>query len=100
MQRRTNEIGIRIALGASRASVLGMIVREALAQGLVGLAIGIPAAIGTTHLVANQLYGVSPNDPTYFVGAALILFMCIVGSACTPALHAARVDPLRALRYE
>jgi macrolide transport system ATP-binding/permease protein len=100
VQRRTSEIGIRIALGAPRVSVLKMIIREALVQGLVGLAIGIPAAIGATRLVANQLYGVSPNDPVYFVGAALILFLCIVTSACTPALRAARVDPLRALRYE
>jgi predicted permease len=100
VQRRTSEIGIRIALGARRATVLGMIIREALAQALIGLAVGIPVAIGATHLAANQLYGVSPNDPTYFVVAALTLFLCIVGSACKPALRAARVDPLRALRYE
>ncbi len=100
VQRRTSEFGVRTALGAPRASLLGMIIREALAQGLIGLAIGIPAAIATTRLVANQLYGVSPNDPAYFVVAALILFACIVASACTPALRAARVDPLTALRYE
>ena len=51
-------------------------------------------------LVANQLCGVSPNDPAYFVVAPLILFSCMVASACTPALRAARVDPLTALRYE
>jgi ABC-type antimicrobial peptide transport system permease subunit len=100
VQRRTSEFGLRIALGEPRASLLGMIIREALAQGLIGLAIGIPAAIATTRLVANQLYGVSPNDPAYFLVAALILFACMVASSCTPALRAARVDPLTALRYE
>jgi len=100
VQRRTSEFGLRIALGEPRASLLGMIIREALVQGLIGLAIGIPAAIATTRLVASQFYGVSPNDPAYFVVAALILFLCMVASACTPALRAARVDPLTALRYE
>jgi macrolide transport system ATP-binding/permease protein len=100
VQRRTNEFGIRTALGSPRASLLGMIIREAMAQGLIGLAIGIPAAIATTRLVANQLYGVAPNDPVYFLGAALILFLCMVTAACTPALRAARIDPLTALRYE
>jgi macrolide transport system ATP-binding/permease protein len=100
VQRRTSEIGIRIALGAPRASVLRMIIRDALIQGLVGLAIGIPAAIGAARLVTSQLYGVRANDPAYFLTAALILFLCIVASASTPALRAARIDPLRALRYE
>jgi len=100
VQRRTGEIGIRIALGAPRASVLRMILRGALAQGLAGLAIGLPAAIGAARLVSNQLYGVSPNDPAFFAGAALVLFLCMLASACTPAFRAAGTDPLRALRYE
>ncbi len=100
VQRRTSEIGIRIALGARRASVIGMVIREALAQGFIGVAIGVPAAFAALRLVANQLYGVSPNDPKYSAGAALILLLCITIAAYLPALRASRVDPLIALRYE
>ncbi len=66
VQRRTSELGIRMALGARRLSVIGMVIREALAQGLAGVVIGVPAAIAGVRLVANQLYGVSVNDPMIF----------------------------------
>jgi predicted permease len=100
VQRRTSEIGIRIALGARRASVTAMITREALLQGLTGVLIGIPAAFGALQLVANQLYGVGPDDPRYLSAAALVLLLCIAIAAYLPALRASRVDPLIALRYE
>ncbi len=100
VQRRTSEIGIRIALGARRASVTAMITREALLQGLTGVLIGIPAAFGALQLIANQLYGVSPDDPRYSSAAALVLLLCIAIAAYLPALRASRVDPLMALRYE
>ncbi|MDQ2711217.1 MAG: ABC transporter permease [Acidobacteriota bacterium] len=100
VQRRTSEIGIRIALGARRTSVIGMVVREALLQAFIGIAIGVPAAFAALRLVANQLYGVSPNDPKYFVAAALVLLLCTALAGYLPALRASRIDPLTALKYE
>lgn len=100
VQRRTSEIGIRIALGARRRSVIGMVIKQAVAQGFAGVLIGIPAGIAALRLAAGSLYGVSPNDPRYFVAPPTLLLLCLVAAAYVPALRAARVDPLRALRYE
>jgi ABC-type antimicrobial peptide transport system permease subunit len=100
VERRTSEIGVRIALGADRSSVIGMVVREALGQGLLGILIGIPAAFAALRLVSNQLYGVSPSDPEYSVAAAIVLLLCIAVAGYLPARRASRVDPLIALRYE
>lgn len=100
VQRRTSEIGIRVALGARRGSVVKMIIREALAKGVAGVLIGIPAAFAAVRLVVNQLYGVSPNDLKYSLAAAFVLLLCLVVAAYAPARRASRVDPLVALRYE
>src|SRR5205809_214068 len=98
--RRTNEIGIRMALGADRGNVLGLVLRAALAQLGVGLAIGIPAAIAGGHVLAHQLYGVKSYDPMILGAAALILAACAIVAASVPARRATRVDPMVALRYE
>jgi macrolide transport system ATP-binding/permease protein len=100
VQRRTGEIGVRMALGASRGMVIGMVLREALVQGVAGVMIGIPAAFAATQLVASQLYGVSPTDPKYAVAAALVLVLCITIAAYVPARRASKVDPMAALRCE
>jgi ABC-type antimicrobial peptide transport system permease subunit len=98
--RRTNEIGIRMALGADRGNVLGLVLRSALAQVGLGLAIGIPAALAGGHLLANQLYQVKSYDPAILAAAAFILAVSAILAASIPARRASRVDPIIALRHE
>jgi len=98
--RRTNEIGIRMALGADRRNVLGLVLRAAIFQLGLGLAIGIPAALAGGNLLASQLYGIKSYDPMIFGVAALVLAGCAIVAAYIPARRATRVDPLVALRYE
>jgi len=98
--RRTSEIGIRMALGATRSSVLSMVMRSALSQIFLGLGLGIPAAMAAGHLMASLLYGISGYDPAAFVGASLLLGICAVAASFIPARRAASVDPMRALRTE
>jgi predicted permease len=97
---RTNEIGIRMALGADRSNVLGLVLRSAFVQLALGLAIGIPAALAGGLLLAHQLYGVKSYDPTILGAAAIVLAACAILAASIPARRATRVDPLVALRYE
>jgi ABC-type lipoprotein release transport system permease subunit len=98
--RRTNEIGIRMALGAERNHVLGLVLRSALAQLGIGLAIGIPLALASGLVLAGQLYGVKSSDPSILILAAVILASCALLAAAVPARRATKVDPLTALRYE
>jgi putative ABC transport system permease protein len=98
--RRTQEIGVRMALGAARANVLRMVLRQGLTLVACGAVIGAAGALGAVRVIASELYGVKSGDPwTFFGGAALIL---IVGClACwVPARRATQVDPIVALRYE
>jgi predicted permease len=98
--RRTQEIGVRMALGAARADILRMVLRQGLFLVAWGAAIGTAGALGATRAIASELYGVTPTDPATF--AAAVLLMLLVGClACwIPARRAVRVDPLIALRYE
>ena len=98
--RRTNEIGIRMALGADRSNVLGLVLRSALFQVGLGLAIGIPAALGGGYLLASQLYQVKSYDPLILGAAAVILAGSAILAASIPARRASRVDPIVALRHE
>ena len=100
VEQRTNEIGVRMALGANRGSVVAMVLRGAFAQAGIGLALGIPAAIGAGHLIASQLFGVRPWDPLMLFGAALLLGLAALIAAVVPARRAASVDPMEALRAE
>jgi putative ABC transport system permease protein len=100
VSRRTNEIGIRVALGASRGDVLVLIVRQALLLALVGSVIGIVGALSLSRLMASQLYGVRPTDPVTFVAVAALLMIVSLAASYIPARRAMRVDPMIALRYE
>jgi predicted permease len=100
VERRTSEIGVRIALGADRASLLAMVLRAAFLPVGIGLALGIPAAIGAGHLIASQLFNVSPWDPQLLSAATLILGLAALVAAIIPARRATHVDPMVALRCE
>jgi putative ABC transport system permease protein len=97
---RTREIGIRLALGAHRGEVLAMVIRQAMLLALAGVAIGLTVALGLTRLMASLLYGVKPDDPWTFGAVGIALTTTALLAAAGPALRAARVDPVVALRYE
>jgi ABC-type antimicrobial peptide transport system, permease component len=98
--RRTNEIGIRMALGAERRTIVKMILRETFLLVIAGLFIGVPAALIAARFIASQLYGLSAGDPRTFVAAAVVLIAVAIVAGYLPARKAARVNPLTALREE
>jgi predicted permease len=98
--RRTNEIGIRMALGAERRDIIWMVLRESLLLVAIGLGIGIPAAWAAAHLIASQLFGVNPTDPMALLTAVVSLTVVAASAGYLPARKASRVNPLIALRYE
>jgi predicted permease len=98
--QQTHEIGIRMALGAARSDVLGLVMREGLLLAGIGVFIGLAGAFALTRLMSNSLYGVSASDPLTFVGVSLLLVAVAVAGCFIPAHRAMRVDPLIALRHE
>jgi putative ABC transport system permease protein len=100
VSRRTNEIGIRVALGASRSAILRMVLRETLVLTFAGMAIGIPCALAGSHLVVHMLFGVTAYDPTT-IGVVILALAAVAALAgYIPARRAMRVDPVVALRFE
>jgi predicted permease len=97
---RTQEIGIRMALGAARTNVLRMVLRQAFGIAGFGIAIGLAASFALTRLMATLLYQVKPWDPLTFFGVSLFLMLVVVIATCFPAMRAMRVDPMVALRHE
>jgi predicted permease len=98
--RRTREIGLRVALGAPRGSILGMVVREGVVPAIVGLALGLAIAYGGGRIAEAILFGVSPRDPWTFAATGLLLVVVSLVAALVPATRASRVDPAHALRVD
>jgi ABC-type antimicrobial peptide transport system permease subunit len=98
--QRTNEIGIRMVLGADKGKVLGLVLRGAFQRVAIGLALGLPLAVGAGKLISAQLYGVSSWDPTALTIAAVALAICSFFAAIIPANRAASIQPMNALRIE
>lgn len=100
VERRTGEIGVRMALGADRSRIVRLVLRGAFLQILIGLAVGIPISIACGHLIAAQLYRVKSWDPLVLSGSIIALGICALIASILPAQRAASIDPVKALRTE
>jgi putative ABC transport system permease protein len=98
--RRTREIGVRMALGASRSAVLQMVVGEGVSVATAGIAIGVPGALATGRLTRSLLYGLAPNDPATIVAVSAIFAAVAIGACLIPAYRASSIDPISALRHD
>jgi len=98
--RRSQELGLRLALGQARSSLLALVMRQGLVLALVGVAIGVAGAWSLTRVLEAQLYGVTRTDPATFAATALTLIVVAAVATLTAALRAIRMDPVRALRCE
>ena len=98
--QRTNEIGIRLALGAQPRQVRGIIVRESVWLALAGIVAGVLGVLGCARLVRSMLYGVTPNDPVTIAAGIVLLLAVALAATWVPARRAASVQPMQALRHE
>ena len=98
--QRTNEMGLRMALGAQRGDVLALIVRRGLILSAIGVALGLSVSATVTRLISSQLYGVNAFDPLTYVGVTALLVGVSVTASLSPAWRAARVDPMKTLREQ
>jgi ABC-type antimicrobial peptide transport system permease subunit len=98
--QRTNEIGVRMALGARQVNVLALVFRQGLTLATVGIAVGILGAFALTRLLATLLYSVTPTDPVTFATAPAVLLVVAALACWIPARRAARIDPMLALRHD
>jgi predicted permease len=97
---RTRELGVRLALGARRVDVLALVFRQAAGLVAIGLAVGVAASVGLARFMHDMVYGISPLDPTTFVGVSLFFVLVAMAASLIPAMRAAAADPLRALKAE
>jgi len=100
MSRRINEIGLRMALGADRQSVIRLVFRESIMLIAAGLAIGIPAALGLGRLTAASLVAVTPSDPGIMAVTTVMMLLAGIAAGLVPAVRASRIDPVAALRHD
>jgi putative ABC transport system permease protein len=100
VSRRTHELGVRIALGAGRGDILGLVVRQGMAPVGIGLAVGLAGAFGLTRLLSSMLFEVSPTDIFVFGSVTAVLALIALIGCLLPGRRATRVDPMTALRYE
>jgi putative ABC transport system permease protein len=98
--RRSQDIGVRMALGAASSSVLWLVMKQGVGLALVGVAIGLAGAFALTRVLEAQLFGITPTDPATFASVALVLTLVATMATLIPALRATRLDPVRALRCE
>jgi len=98
--RRTNELGVRMALGASKSTLVRMVLKESFYLLAIGILFGIPVSLAASRAIRAGLFGVNPADPVTLIAAVLVISACMLAGAYMPARKAAKIDPMVALRYE